>query len=230
MGHSFMQDEQALPRKVLCSANYNPSNEEMAMSASGISDLDQLEQQVYESTWNDGLIDLCTGVALLIIGIIWVTGQSVYGTFVAPLMIPVWVAARKRISEPRMGVVRFSADRVGKEKTHFLGLFIFGVLTLVLALAWYFLGSRDESIAVLQQLNIVAGLPAALLLVPAVFVAFSLELPRFFAYGAALLFSAIPVVILDLHPGWAFIPSGILCLAMGICLLARFVVKFPKRG
>ena len=198
------------------------------MATSGISNLEQLERQVYESTWSDGLLDLCSGIALLLIGIVWVTGQSVYGTFVAPLMIPVWLSARKHVSEPRIGKVRFSAERQRKEKTHFLGLFLLGTLILVAGLMWYFLGIRGETAFVSARINIVAGLPAALLSIPAIFVAIALGLPRFFVYAAALLISAVPVILLDQHPGWAFIPCAIVCIGFGSYLLVEFVSKYPK--
>jgi len=197
------------------------------MHSPEISNLEQLERQVYESTWSDGLIDVCTGFALLAIGILWVSGQSAYSTIVAPLMVPVWVAARKRITEPRMGLVKFGTERIGKERKQLLGLFLLGVAAFVFGLTWYFFGVNDASIDLLQKLNIIAGLPAALLAIPAFFVALTLGLPRFMVYGALLLVAAIPVVLFDVHPGWAFIPAGALCLALGSFLLVRFLNRHP---
>lgn len=197
------------------------------MIASNPSDLTHLERQVYESIWNDGLLDLCVGTALMITGVFWVTGLSIYSTFAAPIMIPVWVAARKHISQPRAGVVRFSAERVNKEKAYFLSLFLLGVVTLVAGLIWYFKGIPFGMVSSLEEFNIIAGLPALLLSVPAVVVAISLGLPRFFIYGAALITFAIPVIHLDLHPGWAFIPCAALSLSLGAVLLVRFINNHP---
>jgi len=118
-------------------------------------------------------------------------------------------------------------DRLSKEKSYFLGLFALGVLSFGGLISWYFLGARGEPIDLFQNLNIVAGLPAALLSIPAVFVAFALGLPRFFIYGAVLLVSAGFVILLDLHPGWAFIPSAILGIGLGSTLLKGFLDDYP---
>jgi len=198
------------------------------MTATGIPDLERLEQDVYESTWSDGLLDICTGLALLTIGILWVTGLSTYSAFAPAVLIPIWVSARKRIIEPRTGVVQFSAERVGKERTHLFGFFLLGVAFLVCGIAGYFVVVRDGSLDLLQQLNIAAGLPAALLSIPAVLVAISLGLPRFFLYAALLVVAAVPVVLQDLHPGWAFIPCGALSVVVGSVLLAKFLKRHPS--
>ncbi len=200
------------------------------MDAIGTSDLEHIEKLACQTIWNDGLLDLFVGLALFLIGVLWVTQDSAYGSFVAPLMVPVWIAARKRISEPRMGVVNFSADRVAKESKKLLALVLFGVLTFVIGIFWYFFGSHGDSLATLRDLNIVAGLPAALLAVPAIIVALAFGLGRFLAYAVMLVVSALPVVYLDLHPGWAFIPSGFLGMGVGSTLLFRFVRKYPVGG
>jgi len=191
------------------------------------SGLEQIEKQAYQAIWEDGLIDIFVGLALFLMGVIWVSQDSAYGSFVAPILLPFWTVARKRISEPRMGVVNFSAERVAMENRKLRGLLLFGVLTLVIGVVWYFLGQRGGFFAVPRATNIVAGLPAALLAVPAIIVGFAFGLERFFIYAAVLLISVVPVVLLDLHPGWAFIPGGVLCIAAGGRLLMRFIRKYP---
>jgi len=196
------------------------------MSMLDTTDLDQLEERVYHSIWEDGLIDIFVGLALFLIGLFWVSQDSAYGSFVAPILVPLWAVARKRISEPRMGVVILGPQRMLKEKKKLLGLFLFGVFTFTLGIGWYALepsgGEAPSWVA-----NSIAGLPAALLAVPAIIVAFAFGLGRFFVYALILLVSAIPVVVLDLRPGWAFIPSGVFCLVVGASLLAGFLRKYP---
>jgi hypothetical protein len=177
--------------------------------------------------WDDGLIDVMAGLALFLIGFLWVTQDSMYSPFVAPLLVPVWIGARRKISEPRIGIVNFSAERVAKESKKMLGLFLFGVLTLVIGVAWFFLGRHGDTILTLPAVNVVAGLPAGLLAIPAIIVGFAYGLRRFFGYAAALLVAAVPVAILDLHPGWALIPGGVLGIMVGSSLLLRFVRKYP---
>ena len=200
------------------------------MSETRFPDLECLESQAYETTWEDGLVDLYVGLALVLIGIMWVSQMSVYSTFVAPLLIPLWVVSRKRISEPRIGIVQFGSEHVALEQRKLLGLFMLGVLTLVIGVVWFFVGKPESAIRSIAELNVVAGLPAILLAIPAVVFAISYQMKRFFGYAIVLLISALPVIFYDLHPGWAFIPSGVLCVAIGGQLLYRFVRKYPIDG
>lgn len=197
------------------------------MNTARFPNLEQLERQAYSTLWNDGLIDLTAGIALFTIGVAWVTGNSPYSPFVAPMLIPVWMVARKKISEPRIGVVNLGADRVKKGKRNLLFLFMFGVLTFVMGLALYFLGPLRETLAANNQANWVAGLPAALLAAPAVIVAISFDVKRYFIYAAALLMAALPVAVLDQHPGWAFIPAGVLFIVTGGHMLIQFLRDYP---
>jgi len=191
------------------------------------SSLDQIEKQAYQAIWEDGLIDIFVGLALFLIGVLWLSQDSAYGSFVAPILVPFWVVARKRISEPRMGVVNFSTERVASDNKKLLGLFLIGVMTLVIGVAWYFVGQHGGFFATLRGTNVIAGLPAVLLAIPATIVALAFGLRRFFVYAAVLLISALPVIFLDLRPGWALVPSGAWCIVAGGVLLTRFVRKYP---
>lgn len=197
------------------------------MHATGTSDLEQIERKAYQTIWEDGLIDIFVGLTLFLIGVFWVRQGSAYSAFVAPALIPFWAVARKRFSEPRTGVVNFSVERVAKENKKLRVLFLFGVFTLVIGVAWYFVGNKNGLFAAPPDTNLVAGLPAVLLVIPAIIVAFAYELKRFFVYATVLLISALPVIFLDLHPGWAFVPSGVCSVAIGSGLLVRFMHRYP---
>ncbi len=197
------------------------------MNRVSTSGLEQIEKQAYQTIWEDGLIDIFVGLSVFLIGVFWVSQGSVYGSVIAPIFVPFWVVARKRISEPRVGVVNFSAERINKENKKLLGLVLLGVLTLVIGVAWYFFGSHISSLATPQHTNLVAGLPAALLAIPSVIVALTFSAKRFFVYAAVMLMAAVPVIVFDLNPGWAFIPGGVWCMAVGGGLLMRFVRKHP---
>ncbi len=110
------------------------------MNTLGTSDLEQIEKQAYHSIWEDGLIDVFVGLALVLIGFFWISQDSGYGALVAPILVPFWTVARKRISEPRRGVVNLSAERMAKENKKLAGLMLFGVATLIIGVVWYFIG------------------------------------------------------------------------------------------
>jgi len=191
------------------------------------SDLERMEKQAYHTLWEDGLIDIFIGLGLFLIGAFWLTQDSGYGAFVAPILVPFWIGARKRISEPRRGVVEFSAERMTKENRKLTGLMLFGVATLVMGIVWYVIGRPGGALPANWASHVVAGLPAMLLAIPALIVALAYGLSRFHIYAAVLMGSAVAVVLLDLRPGWGFIPAGIVGLVVGGVILGRFVRKYP---
>jgi len=107
---------------------------------------------------------------------------------------------------------------------------LLAVLSLARGLTWYIFRAGTAISSVTPPLNLVAGLPAALLAVPAAVVAVAFGLRRYLAYAAALFWSALPVILLDLHPGWAFIPAGVLSLTLGSRLLTQFVRNYPREA
>jgi hypothetical protein len=197
------------------------------MNAMGSTDLEQIEKHAYITIWEDGLIDIFVGLALVVIGTFWLSRDSAYGALVAPVLVPFWTVARNRISEPRRGIVKLSAERVAKESRKLAGLVLFGVATLTVGIVWYVIGRRGGSQAADWAAHIVAGLPATLLAVPVIIVAFAHGLNRFLIYAALLLASAVAVVLLDLRPGWGFMPAGIACLVIGGAILSRFIRTYP---
>lgn len=191
------------------------------------SGLEQIEKQAYHTIWEDGLIDIFAGLSLFLIGVLWLTQDSGYGAVVAPILVPFWTVARNRISKPRRGVVNLSAERMAKENKKLAGLMLFGVATLIIGVVWYVMGRSGGASPANWASHIVAGLPATLLAIPAIIVAFAYGLNRILIYAAALLVSAVAVVLLDLRPGWGLIPGGIVGLVVGGTILSHFVRKYP---
>jgi len=189
--------------------------------------LEQIENRAYQTIWEDGLIDIFVGLALVLIGTLWLTQDSAYGAFVAPVLVPFWSVARNRISEPRRGVVNLSEERMVKENRKLAGLMLFGIATLIFGVARYAVWRSGSTPPANWASHIVAGLPAVLLAIPSIIIAFAYGLMRFLIYATALLVAAIAVVLLDLRPGWGFIPGGIVCLVLGCALLRRFIRKYP---
>jgi len=197
------------------------------METIGATELERIEKQAYSTIWEDGLIDIFVGLALVLIGYFWVWQDSAYGAFVAPVLVPFWTVARTRISEPRKGVVNLSPERKAKETKKLAGLMLFGVATLTFGVVWYVIGRPGGAPPAQWASHIVAGLPATLLAIPMIIVAFALGLTRFLLYAAVLLLAAGAVVLLALGPGWGFIPAGVVCLLLGGTILFRFMRKYP---
>ena len=189
-------------------------------------DIKRLEREVYRSTWEDGLLDLFFGVGLLILALSWL-GELHALTGLAPaLLVPLWAPIRKRVTEPRMGLVRLTERRRSTERAKLFWLLGLGVMTLVVALLGFVLVAVTPGPS-LEPGSLVAGLPAALLGVGALLVAAMLGLWSFALYGLVLLLAGGVVAVADLHPGWAFLGAGLLVLAVGLARLLRFLRANP---
>jgi len=197
------------------------------MNALQTSDLKQLEKQVYHSLWEDGLVDIFVGIALVGLGSFWLSTNAGYGAIFIPILIPFWSVARERITLPRLGQVTLSAERQVKEHRKLGGMIFLGVVVMAIGVAWFMVirggGPRPDWLA-----HSVAGLPAMLLAFGAMVTAFAIGQLRFFIYSAALAASGVVVVLLSLRPGWGFLPAGIVALLTGAVHFYRFLRKYPR--
>jgi len=192
------------------------------------SDLKQLEKQVYYTLWEDGLIDIFVGIALVGLGSFWLSSEtSAYGAIFIPILIPFWSVARQRITLPRLGEVTLSTARQTTEHRKLGVMILLGVVVMAIGVAWFMVirggGPRPDWLA-----HSVAGLPAMLLAFGAMVTAFAIGQLRFFIYSAALAISGVIVVLLSLRPGWGFLPAGIIALLTGAVHFYRFLRKYPR--
>lgn len=188
-------------------------------------DAKDLEDRVFRSFWQDGLLDCFSGLGLVAIGLAWVTDNVPLGAAVPALLVPIWALVRKRVTAPRLGQVRFNASRRGRERRKLsygglvLGLSAFAAVVLFLLA----LGRLDT----VAPMAWIAGLPAALLGLLSAVTALLWGLRRFHAYAALLAVGACAVVTLDVQPGWGFLVPGILVSFVGAVLLTRFLRRNP---
>jgi len=79
-----------------------------------LTNLEHLEGEAYQDSFSDGLVDVFLGLGLAVIGVTWlwlepVAGLAgVFAAAIAGILVPV----RRRIVEPRVGYVRWTAPRL----------------------------------------------------------------------------------------------------------------------
>ena len=190
-------------------------------------DLKQIERKAYTSYFHDGLWDIYGGFILLGLGLAMLTDQSWWLALMLLSMLALW--ARKRITYPRMGYVRFSPQREARTKrsriiasmvltaTMLLGVILFALVStnglpqwLDAWLADYFL----VAFAVMVGAIIAVG-------------AFMVGVTRFYAY-AVLVFAAFAAAqLFDTSAGLPVtIAAGVIVLC-GLVVLIRFLRKYP---
>lgn len=189
-----------------------------------LNDLNALEQKIFQTYWDDGLLDGFAAVGVLFIGMAWWRGFPVLGAIVPALMVPLWAPLRERLVEPRLGMVEFSDAREQANRRWLVGSLLGGVLVLILALAFYFM---QNGIASLQVSNMIAALPAALLAVLAMLVAMMLSCARFLGYALVLLAASFVGLTLNWEPGSILVLAGGVMLLMALFTFLRFLGENP---
>jgi len=181
----------------------------------------------------DGLIDIFLGIYVLLFasGILLnnLTDSSMWvvtpGIFPA-IMLPIWISAKKRITMPRIGYVKFGTRRGGKLLAVIIGLMVAGLgAFMVFAFA-----SRSQGWALtLRNLIIPNGMIIIGVAVAALsgLFAYVMGLKRLNAYGLLTLvlflaghFTAIPLE-------YFLVTIGLVIVINGSVLLMRFIRKYP---
>ncbi len=193
-------------------------------------DLKAIEKRAYLSIWEDGLIDVFAGVALLGLGLFWLTDYAVFGGLLPALLIPFWPAARRWITVPRAGSVQFSRERRATERRKLSGLLFAGSATLLLGVALYFTVVRDGVSSREWLAAAIPALPGILLAFGATLTGSMIGARRFYAYGVLLVVGGGVGIWLRLEPGVYMAAAGAVILLAGLMMVVRFVRKYPIHG
>ncbi|MEJ2241120.1 MAG: hypothetical protein P8Y18_03135 [Candidatus Bathyarchaeota archaeon] len=101
--------------------------------------LKDVEKRTYISYHQDGLIDIFIGTyillfatAILVNNILDLSTWFVIPAMFPALLVPIWIALKKRITVPRIGYVKFKASGANKVTAVFIGTLVAGVFTFFL--------------------------------------------------------------------------------------------------
>jgi len=196
--------------------------------------LKEAERKVFHSTANDGLWDIFLGIFFLEFVIAPFLSESMGDFWSAAIFLPVWAVAysvirflRKKMVEPRIGVVKFGPTRISKMKRFSYVMLAFNVIALGLGVWAAVTADRasGEVIPYMFSLVLLSGFSLA---------AFFLDINRLYLYG--LLIALAPVAGEWLwkngyasHHGWPVtfgVISGIMVL-IGMSMFIRVLRSAP---
>ncbi len=193
-----------------------------------LDNLGTIEQRVYRTYWNDGLLDLFATVGVLGIGISWIVGFPVGGAIVPAMLVPLWGPFRQRFVEPRLGMVEFSDAREQRNANMLKLAVLLGLGVFALSVTLYVLRDR---LALDPSVQLVAGLPAALLGLLAVITAILVASVRFLVYSAVLVVIAGVIGALNgWEPGLILVEAGAIMLIVALAVFVRFLQDNPADG
>ena len=136
-------------------------------------DLKELEKKVWTSTFEDGITDIGIGLVLLVSTICQMFNDErfyLYPLFIVPALFI--IIAKKYITVPRMGLVKFSRERNKKRYTLFLVMTISIVFLLLLTTK-----------GLLQQLPMTSLIVGAIVFIIPCSIAYFLNWDRMYIYA-----------------------------------------------
>jgi len=195
--------------------------------------LREVERRTYMSYHQDGLLDIFVGVYVLLfaLGILLLTVTEFSTWFVIPaifpaIMVPIWISAKKRITMPRIGYVKFGTRGANKLMAIFIGLMVAGLGTfMVLTFA-----SRSQAWAltlrnlIIPNGMIIIGIGAAA--ISSLF-AYTMGLRRLYTYGILILVLFLAGHFITIPFGYLLLIIGLVIIINGFVLLMQFIRKYP---
>jgi len=195
--------------------------------------LREVEKRTYMSYHQDGLLDIFVGVYVLSFasGILLLTLTDFSTWFVSipaifpAIMVPIWISAKRRITMPRIGYVKFGGSGANKFTAIFIGLMVAG---LGVFMAFSFASSHAWALTlrnlIISNGMIIIGVSAAA--ISSLF-AYTMGLNRLYAYGllTLVLFSAGHFTTIPF--GYFLLTIGLVIIINGFVLLMQFIRKHP---
>lgn len=180
-----------------------------------------LEARLFRTYWDDGLLDLVAGIAVLSIGIGWWFEWAVLAAVAPALIWPLWAPLHRKLIEPRAGYVEFSRRRQQHTRRSLLLAVLLGIGAFLLGIgAFVYVMHRGMDS---PYVRIVPGIPAALLAGGALIGAQLTGARRFLGYGLALLAAAGLTAVFDLGPAAPMLFGGAVVTLCGLAMLVRFL-------
>jgi len=204
--------------------------------------LKELERKAFTSTFQDGLWDLFLGLQLLAWGLAPLLEEIVplsdwwVAVLTAPLMLVYLTifAAKKYITAPRIGRVKFGSKRKAKVKGVVAMTFVILLLGLFVGALWW--GGIKTGLP-----EWVVGIPLppviwmVLLITGFSLAAYFLDFSRLYLYGVLYAISLPTRIILKQNPALgsisliAYFVSGSVMVLIGAVFFTRFLREYPLR-
>jgi hypothetical protein len=202
--------------------------------------LKEVERKAFTSTFQDGLWDLFLGLQLLAWGLALLLEEIVplsdwwVAVLAAPLMLVYLTifAAKKYITAPRIGRVKFGSKRKARVKGVVAMTFVILLLGLFVGALWW--GGIKAGLP-----EWVAGIPLPPVIWMVLFItgfslaAYFLDFSRLYLYGVLYAISLPTRIILKQNPDLGsvslivYFVSGSVMVLIGAVLFIRFLRKYP---
>lgn len=197
--------------------------------------LKEIERKAYMSYHQDGLMDIFAGLYILGFGlgilmqIIW---DFSFGVILPAILIttvlPIWIAAKRKITMPRVGYVNFGIRGANKLTAVFIGTMAAGLFAFfAFTVATSQNGLREWLDFIIQNGMLIVGFGS---LAICTLFGYTMGLKRLYMYGILAAFSLIIGQFLEIFFAYIIMTLGTIVVAVGFILLINFVKKYPLKG
>jgi hypothetical protein len=197
--------------------------------------LKEIERRAYMSYHQDGLLDIFAGLFILgfgigiIMDVLWEFG---FGTIMPAILIvtvlPIWIAAKRKITMPRIGFVNFGTRGANKLTAVFIGTMVAGLFAFfAFTFATSQSGLRQWLDLIVQNGMLIVGFGT--LVVCALF-GYTMGLKRLYAYGLLAVIALAIGHFMGIFFAYIIIALGITVMVAGFALMIGFVRKYPLKG
>jgi hypothetical protein len=197
--------------------------------------LKEIERRAYMSYHQDGLLDIFAGLYILgfglgiIIDILYEFGFGIImPAILIAMVLPIWIAAKRKITIPRIGFVNFGTRGANKLTAVFIGTMVAGLgAFFVFTVATSQGGMRQWLDLIVQNGMLIVGFGA--LVVCALF-GYTMGLKRLYAYGLLAVIALAIGHFTGIFFAYIITTLGITVMVAGFALLISFVRKYPLKG
>ena len=186
-----------------------------------------LEHALLRRSFDDGWLDILVGTGLIAIGTAWLLDAVIAGAAIPAILVPVWLAGRKSIVEPRLAQPRFRDTQLQAKRRDLTGWFILGAAVLLAEIAVVFSAHKAGAADFALLSEFAVGIPAALVAV-GLLAGLVASARRFILYSlAAFGIAASGALLQSEAPGLLIALCGVLPLVSGGVLMLRFLSRHP---
>jgi hypothetical protein len=197
--------------------------------------LKDVEKRTHISYHQDGLIDIFIGTyillfatAILVNNILDLSTWFVIPAMFPALLVPIWIALKKRITVPRIGYVKFKASGANKVTAVFIGTLVAGVFTFFL---FAFVSTQTWALELRNIIiqNGVLFIGLGTFIISSLF-GYTIGLKRLYGYGvlALILFGLLYFITFPFE--YVLFAIGLIIIIYGVILLTRFMQRYPIRS
>ena len=193
--------------------------------------LKEIEKKAYTSYHQDGLIDIFASVYIIgfsvgiLLDYIWdfSFGVLIPG-FLVVVVVPLWIAAKRKITMPRVGYVNFGTKGKSKITAIFVGILALGV-AFFFAFALYIESSWLAFILENGMIVVAIGV----FFICSLF-GYATGIKRLYAYGIFAMALFAVGYLFEIFFAYIVLALGLTVLSAGIALLTSFIKKYPLKG